>query len=226
MADISAQDMSAQDVSAQNMSVQDVSAQTAPQQDAHAGEHRSTKLEDKKLLMWAFLGSDCMFFGALIASYLVYRGRSLEGPMPIDILDIPLTTVSTFVLLMSSFLMVLALDAIRRNNIPKFRLWTFGVCFFGAIFLGFQVYEFRHFVHEGLTLQTNLFGTTFFTLTGTHGVHVTIGVLWLLSMLIASYIRPMSSKDAINVEIAGLYWHFVDVIWIVIFTVVYLIEFV
>ena len=192
----------------------------------HHSEHRSTPLADRKLLMWLFLASDCMFFAALIGTYLVYNGRSLVGPFPVDILDIPLTTVSTFVLLMSSFLMVLALHAIRLGNIPQFRLWTFGVAFFGAIFLGFQVYEFRHFVHEGLTLQTNLFGTTFFTLTGTHGVHVTIGVLWLLSLLILSYIRPMTAQDALSVEIAGLYWHFVDIVWIVIFTAIYLVEFV
>jgi heme/copper-type cytochrome/quinol oxidase subunit 3 len=192
----------------------------------HPAEHRSTPLSDRKLLMWIFLASDCMFFAALIGTYLVYNGRSLVGPYPVDILDIPLTTVSTFVLLMSSFLMVLALHAIRLGDIPKFRLWTFGVAFFGAIFLGFQVYEFRHFVHEGLTLQQNLFGTTFFTLTGTHGVHVSIGVLWLLSLLVVSYVRPMTSADALSVEIAGLYWHFVDIVWIVIFTAVYLVEFI
>jgi heme/copper-type cytochrome/quinol oxidase subunit 3 len=189
-------------------------------------EHRSTSLSDRKLLMWIFLASDCMFFAALIGTYLVYNGRSLVGPYPTDILDIPLTTVSTFVLLMSSFLMVLALHAIRENDIPKFRLWTLGVCLFGSLFLGFQVYEFRHFVQEGLTLQSSLFGSTFFTLTGTHGVHVSIGVLWLLSLLVTSYVRPMNSHDALGVEIAGLYWHFVDIVWIIIFTVVYLVEFV
>lgn len=194
--------------------------------DTEHSEHRSTNVDDKKILMWAFLASDCMFFGALIVTYLVYKGRSLVGPYPLDVLDIPLTTVSTFVLLMSSFLMVLALDSIKHNDIPKFRLWTLGVCLFGSIFLGFQVYEFSHFVDVGLTLQQNLFGTTFFTLTGTHGIHVTLGVIWLLSLLITSYVRPMTSKDAVYVEVAGLYWHFVDIVWIVIFTIVYLVEFI
>lgn len=203
-----------------------MSTATAHAEITHS-EHRSTPIDDKKLLMWLFLASDCMFFGSLIATYLVYKGRSLQGPYPTDILNIPLTTVSSFVLLMSSFLMVLALNSLRKDDIPKFRLWTFGVCFFGAIFLGFQVFEFKHFVHEGLTLQQNLFGSTFFTLTGTHGLHVTIGVIWLLSFLIASYVRPMTAKkDAIYLEVAGLYWHFVDIVWIVIFTIVYLIEFV
>ncbi len=188
--------------------------------------YRSAKLPDVKLLMWVFLASDTMLFGSLIGTYLAYRQRSLVGPLPVDVFDIPLTTVSTFVLLMSSFLMVLALHAIRQNDLPKFRLWTAGVAIFGSIFLGFQIYEFVHFVNMGLTIKTNLFGTTFFVLTGTHGVHVTVGVIWLVSLIMASYIRPMSAKDAVYVEIAGLYWHFVDIVWIVIFTVIYLVEFV
>ncbi|MCY4355661.1 MAG: cytochrome c oxidase subunit 3 [Truepera sp.] len=186
--------------------------------------HR-TGLPDLKLIMWLFLASDCMFFGTLIGTYLVYQGRSLEGPFPADVLDIPVTTVSSFVLLMSSFLMVLALHALRKDDIPRFRLWTFGVAFFGSVFLGFQVFEFSTFALEGLSLNQNLFGSTFFVLTGTHGIHVTVGVLMLLSILILSFVKPMSSKDAIFLEVTGLYWHFVDIVWIVIFTVVYLVEF-
>lgn len=188
--------------------------------------YRATKLPDVKLLMWVFLASDTMFFGSLIGTYLAYKDRSLVGPLPVDVFDIPLTTVSTFVLLMSSFLMVLSLHAIRQNDIPKFRLWTAGVAFFGSIFLGFQVYEFVHFVNAGLSIHQNLFGTTFFILTGTHGVHVTVGVIWLVALIMDSYLRPLGAKDSVYVEIAGLYWHFVDIVWIVIFTVVYLVDFV
>ena len=176
--------------------------------------------------MWIFLASDCMFFGSLIGTYLVYRGRSLVGPYPQDVFNIPLTTISTFVLLMSSFLMVMALYYLRNNKIHSFRLATFGVIIFGSIFLGFQVFEFSHFAEQGLTLQRNLFGSTFYVLTGTHGIHVAIGVLWLVSLLIASYFRPMTSKDEVYLDVAALYWHFVDIVWIVIFTVVYLIEFI
>ncbi len=191
------------------------------------GDHRSTNLPDIKLLMWLFLASDCMMFGALIATYMIYRERSLVGPFPVDVFDIPLTTVSTFVLLMSSFLMVLALHYLRVNDIPKFRLWTFGTAFFGSIFLGFQIYEFRHFVDLGLTVHQNLFGTTFFILTGTHGVHVALGVLMLLGFLISSYLRPTTGESsAVYLDVIALYWHFVDIVWIVIFTVIYLIEFV
>ena len=197
---------------------------------SHAGDkpapYRSSNLPDVKLLMWVFLASDCMMFGAMIGSYLVYKGRSLVGPYPLDLFDIPLTTIISFVLLMSSFLMVLALDAIRKDNMSQYRLWMLGVILFGGIFLGFQVFEFAHFMEAGLFQRTNLFGSSFYMLTGTHGIHVAVGVLWLIGLLIASYIRPQSSKDAVYVEIAGLYWHFVDIVWIVIFTVVYLVDFV
>jgi heme/copper-type cytochrome/quinol oxidase subunit 3 len=185
-----------------------------------------TGLPHRKIMMWAFLASDCMFFGSLIATYLVYRGHSTAHPLPEDIFDIPLTSTSSFVLLLSSWLMVLALSAIQKGDLWKFRLWTLGVAFFGSIFLGFQIYEFSHFVHAGLTLKQNLFGSTFFVLTGTHGCHVAIGVLWLMSLFFYSFIGGVTKERALDVEIAGLYWHFVDIVWIVIFTAVYLLEYI
>ncbi len=136
---------------------------------AHADQMGNLGLDHRKLAMWTFLGSECFFFGTLIATYLAYKGRSVVGPHPHEILNIPLTTLSTFDLLMSSLLMVLALAAVQRGDRRQTRLWLAGTIVFGLIFLGFQVYEFTHFVHEGLTLQTNLFGSTFFTLTGFHG---------------------------------------------------------
>ncbi|MFN8605909.1 MAG: cytochrome c oxidase subunit 3 [Vulcanimicrobiota bacterium] len=185
-----------------------------------------TGMPHRKILMWAFLASDCMFFGSLISTYLVYRGHSVDHPLPEDIFDIPLTSTSSFVLLLSSWLMVLALSAIQKGKIWEFRLWTLGVAFFGSIFLGFQVYEFTHFIHNGLTLQQNLFGSTFFVLTGTHGCHVAIGVLWLMSLFFYSFIGGVTKERSLDVEIAGLYWHFVDIVWIVIFTAVYLLEYI
>jgi len=185
-----------------------------------------TGLPHRKIMMWAFLASDCMFFGSLISTYLVYRGHSTAHPLPEDIFDIPLTSTSSFILLLSSWLMVLALSAIQKGNLRQFRLWTLGVAFFGSIFLGFQVYEFTHFVHAGLTLKQNLFGTTFFVLTGTHGCHVAIGVLWLMSLFCYSFVGGVTKERSLDVEIAGLYWHFVDIVWIVIFTAVYLLEYI
>ncbi len=183
----------------------------------------ATGLDHRKMLWWSFLGSECLFFGSLIATYLVYKGRSLTGPGPHEILNIPVTSVSTFVLLMSSLAMVLALAGIQAGDLKRFRIWILATAGLGTTFLGFQAYEFTSFVHEGLTLQRNLFGATFFVLTGFHGGHVTVGVIWLLSLFFWSLTGRLTAERAINVEIAGLYWHFVDVVWIAIFTLVYLI---
>ena len=173
--------------------------------------------------MWAFLGSDCLFFGSLITTYLVYRGRSLVGPHPRDLLNIPFTSVSTFVLLMSSLAMVLALAAAQRNDFKGTARWLLATAGLGLIFLGGQAYEFSEFVHHGLSLSQNLFGATFFVLTGFHGTHVAVGVMWLLGLYGATLRQAKSGRDlALDIEIAGLYWHFVDVVWIAIFTLVYL----
>jgi heme/copper-type cytochrome/quinol oxidase subunit 3 len=193
----------------------------------HAGAHAlptSTGLDHRKMGFWAFLGSECMFFGSLIATYMVYKGKSPTGPQPHEILNIPLTSISTFVLLTSSLLMVLALAAVQRGDRLGAKLWLFGTPFFGSIFLAFQAYEFITFVHEGLTLQVNLFGGTFFVLTGFHGAHVSVGVVWLLSLWVMALRNRLTPVDATIVEIAGLYWHFVDIVWIVIFTFVYLLQ--
>ena len=224
-------------------------------------EDTSTGLNHRKMLMWVFLGSDCLFFASLISTYLVYRGRSLVGPFPEDVFSIPTTSVSTFVLLMSSMAMVLGYAAINRGDMKAFRIWVLSTCVLGATFLAFQMFEFYDFAnHEepgectaavqqlqgdlgrdicflgeetevpmGLTPKTNLFGTTFFTLTGFHGAHVTVGVIWLLSIVGYSMLggrrarRILTDREALSVDLAALYWHFVDIVWIVIFAVVYLI---
>ena len=187
-------------------------------------EETTTGLNSRKLLMWAFLGSDVMFFGAFIATYLVYRGKSLVGPYPSEVLNIPITTVSTFVLLMSSLAMVLALHYVKEGEKNKGTLWILVVVVLGAIFMGFQFVEFREFAHLGLTPRTNIFGTTFFILTGIHGAHVTIGVIWMAFLAYSSNNGALRADNALDLEIAGLYWHFVDIVWIVIFTVIYLIS--
>ena len=184
----------------------------------------TTGLDNRKLLMWLFLGSDCMFFGSLIATYLVHQGKSLVGPYPLDVFDIPTTSVSTFVLLMSSVTMVLAVYGAQHKEFLMMKLNLLATIILGTIFLGFQVVEFTEFVHHGLLLSTNQFGSSFYLLTGLHGTHVGIGVIYLISLLIGSSRRNGLGKDAgLNLEIAGLYWHFVDIVWIVIFTIIYLI---
>ncbi len=193
---------------------------------ATAADHleTSTGLDNRKLLMWLFLASDCLFFGSFIAAYLLYRGRSIVGPYPEDLFDIPFTSVSAFILLMSSVTMVLALAAIQRGNVRNMRIWLFTTAMLGTLFIAGQVFEFTEFNHEGLSLSTNLFGTTFFVLTGFHGAHVTVGVLILMSLFVVSMRGGIQQKDSLAIELAGLYWHFVDIVWIVIFTLVYLIQ--
>ena len=192
----------------------------------HAPEEEhptTTGINNRKLLMWVFLSSDCLFFGSLIATYMVYRGQSLVGPYPVDIIDVPITTISTFVLLCSSFTMVRALAATNEDRQGGIIFWLLMTALFGTIFIGFQVYEFNLFKTEGLRIDTNLFGTTFFTLTGFHGAHVTLGIVWLLGLAWVAKKGRLGPKTALDVELAGLYWHFVDIVWIVIFTLLYLI---
>src|SRR5687767_11401230 len=206
--------------------------------------YTTTGLDNRKIAIWAFIGSECMLFMSLISTYLIYKGKSVVGPFPHDpwtdpitgrayhgILDIPVTSASTFVLLMSSLFMVLALAAVQNKHVPKHtrgdrilgssRLWLFLTALAGATFLGFQAFEFTAFVNEGLTIRRNLFGSTFFTLTGFHGAHVSAGVLWLLTLLAIDFKRGLTPKDEMAVDLCALYWHFVDVIWIAIFTLIY-----
>jgi cytochrome c oxidase subunit 3/cytochrome o ubiquinol oxidase subunit 3 len=195
---------------------------------AHAdhGAHRtSTGLSHNKLGMWLFLASDCLLFGALISTYLLYNDRiAAEQLGPDQVFDIPFTSVSSFVLLMSSLTMVLALSALQRGDIARNRLWLFVTAILGATFVGGQVYEFTTFYREGLGYTTNLFGSAFYTMTGFHGIHVTVGIVMLMSLFIKSLRGNLTKENAETVEIVGLYWHFVDIVWILIFTVVYLIE--
>lgn len=199
-------------------------ASAAPSQPAERdGHYTSLGVSNEKLGMWAFIGSECLFFGALISTYLIYLGRLNGGPGPADIFDIPFTSVSTFILLMSSLGMVLALAAVQAGEMRKFRTWTLATALMGTVFLSGQIYEFTAFVYEGMTLTTSPFSSAFYVLTGFHGFHVAIGILMLFMLWVASLMGKIGTEQSPVVENIGLYWHFVDIVWIVIFTVVYLI---
>jgi heme/copper-type cytochrome/quinol oxidase subunit 3 len=190
----------------------------------HGGAHvTSTGLSNNKLAMWLFLGSECLLFGGLISTYMLYRGRRGNDPGPSQIFDIPLTSLSSFILLMSSLTMVLAVNSAKRKDDANTKLWLTVTALLGALFVGGQVYEFTAFYQEGLGFTTSLFASSFFTLTGFHGVHVTLGVIMLLSLVGIIGRGRISGDKAEVVEMVGLYWHFVDVVWVVIFTLVYLI---
>ena len=206
--------------------------QHAAAADAHP--QTSTGIDNRKLLMWLFLASECLFFGGLIGTYLLYRNRNAGPPFPVDttfngihyngLFDIPFTSVSAFVLLMSSVSMVLALAAVQRNDRRGTQVWLLCTALLGMTFLAGQAFEFTVFHREGLSLSSNLFGTTFFVLTGFHGAHVSVGVIILLSLYVMALRGKLGHEKALNVELAGLYWHFVDVVWIVIFTLIYLVQ--
>jgi cytochrome c oxidase subunit 3/cytochrome o ubiquinol oxidase subunit 3 len=188
------------------------------------GAHSSTGLSNNKLGMWLFLGSECLLFGGLISTYMLYRGRSGANQVsPDQVWDIPLTSVSSFVLLMSSLTMVLAVAAAKDRDDRLTTLWMTITALLGSTFVGAQVYEFTSFYNEGLGFTTSLFSSSFFTLTGFHGVHVSVGVIMLLATVGIIKRNKVPGDKAEVVELVGLYWHFVDIVWIIIFTLVYLI---
>ena len=188
-----------------------------------AAHHTSTGLSNVKLGMWLFLGSECLLFGGLISTYMLYRGRVGTGPTPSQVFDIPFTSVSSFVLLMSSLTMVLAVSAAQKNDDRSMLLWLTVTGLLGATFVGGQVYEFTAFYNEGMGFTTSLFSSSFFVLTGFHGVHVTVGIIMLMSLVGILKRSKVPGSKAETVEMIGLYWHFVDIVWIIIFTLVYLI---
>jgi cytochrome c oxidase subunit 3/cytochrome o ubiquinol oxidase subunit 3 len=189
-----------------------------------SGHGTSLGVDSRKMGVWAFIGSETLFFAALIATYLIYKPRNLAagGQDPKEFLGIGVTSVLAAILLASSLTMVLALAAIRRHDMRRFRIWLLATVGLGLSFLGGQAYEFTELVHEGVTLGSSMFGTTFFVLTGFHGTHVAIGVTWLLAVFVKVMRYPDSPENPMDVELGGLYWHFVDLVWVAIFNLIYL----
>ena len=202
------------------MSTATATADTHHEHDPHA---TNTGISNNKLAMWLFLSTECLLFGALISTYLLYKTRGNGDVLPTDIFDIPFTSVSSFVLLMSSLTMVLALSAVARGEMDRGKAWLLVTAMLGGVFIGGQVYEFTSFYREGLGYTTNPAASAFYTLTGFHGVHVSLGIVMLMSLFVAAQHGKLTQKNAETVEIVGLYWHFVDIVWIFIFTVIYLI---
>ena len=190
--------------------------------EAVAGHHPDPA-DVRKVAMWAFLGSEVLFFGSLITTFLLFRTPDV-GPGPADIFDIPFTSISSFVLLMSSLTMVLAHHAADRTDWRQMRVWLTATAMLGLVFIAGQVYEFKEFVDHGLTWTTSPFGSAFYMLTGFHGGHVAVGVILLLSAVLMSRTGTLKTNRGLSIELVALYWHFVDIVWIVIFTVVYLIQ--
>jgi heme/copper-type cytochrome/quinol oxidase subunit 3 len=181
-------------------------------------------VDNRKMAIWALISSEVIFFASLITTYMVNRGRSVTGPFPADALNVPLTAFNTFVLICSSLTMVTALARIQRGDQRGVRRFLIFTALLGLLFLGGQATEFTLLAtQDKLSLSQNLFGATFFTLTGFHGAHVLAGVIWIVILLVRAYRGGVTQQNHIAVELVGLYWHFVDVVWIIIFTMVYLI---
>lgn len=181
-----------------------------------------------KLGMWIFLAGDAMSFGTLLVGYGALRAASANWPIPNDILGISLTAFMTFLLIVSSLTMVKALSAVKRGDIAELKKFLGLTILGGVIFLGLQAYEWTHLINAGLGFAQNpwgsgLFGTTFFSITGFHGMHVTGGVIYLTVVLINAQKGKFSAENYNLVELVGLYWHFVDLVWILVFTLLYLI---
>lgn len=174
-----------------------------------------------KFAMWLFLASEIMFFAGLIVTYISIRFTSSNWPVVSDILNVPLVAANTFILIVSSVAMVLAFDAVEHGD-QKFRYYLLATAVLGVVFLSIQAFEWNELLREGVHPSTNLFGATFYTLTGFHGLHVAGGVIWILYATVKAF-RGGYAENHMGVELAGLYWHFVDVVWIFLFTILYLI---
>lgn len=182
----------------------------------------STGLDHRKLVMWIFIASETIFFAALMATYLVYRGKTPheEG---LGLLDLNVASANTFILLASSLTMVMSLQSIENGNRRRMTIFLILTAALGALFLGGQAYEYGKLFTEQVSLDSNLFGATFFTLTGFHGAHVFVGVLWIIALIIRGQRGGIRQDNHLAVELGGLYWHFVDLVWVVLFTIIYLI---
>lgn len=192
-------------------------SQTAPAQHT-----TSTGLNSPKLGMWIFLATEVMLFSSLIGAFLQMKARSPAGAH--HVLNVPITAINTFILIVSSTTVVLALESIMQGDKRRLKLFLAATLALGATFLGIQVFEYSQLViHEGFTPSGSLFGGGFYTVTGFHGFHVLIGLLWCAGLLRQALRERFSATNYMRIEIFGLYWHFVDVVWIILFTIIYLI---
>lgn len=188
-----------------------------------AAEARPAKAVPNGIVgMWLFLSSEIMFFAALIGGYIVLRLGAGPGgwPNPEAVLDTPLLAFNTFVLISSSFTMALALAAAKEGDGPRARRFLLLTAALGCVFLGIKAYDYHHLWHAGTTIRSGLFGNYYYTLTGFHGLHVAAGVAALAALVPRA---DGTEGAAVEVEAAGLYWHFVDIVWIVLFVILCLV---
>lgn len=199
-------------------------ATPAPDAGPAVAQAMPTPVETTRLGIWLWLASDCALFASLIATYLTLHGQTAGGPTSQELFDLRLTLVSTFALLLSSVTMGVALEALQREDIAGLRRWLIATALLGAVFVALEINEFHHYTASGLWMQRSDFASAFYVLVGFHGLHVSFGIAWMLSLLIFTFRKPggLTRADHWRFEMASLYWYFVDVVWVVIFTVIYL----
>jgi len=171
---------------------------------------------------WIYLMSDCLIFAVLFATYAVLGRSYAAGPSPKDLFDLPIVAVNTSMLLFSSITYGFAMLAMEKDDLAKTQLWLAITGLFGAAFVGLELYEFAHLIHEGATPQRSGFLSAFFTLVGTHGLHVTFGLIWLVTLMIQTRLKGIGAENKRRLMCLSMFWHFLDVIWIGVFTFVYL----
>jgi len=178
--------------------------------------------KNKFLGFWFFLGGETVLFGTLFATFLALRDKVGNGPAGHELFSITTTFISTMILLFSSLTSVFAILALKDYRLRMMQFWFWVTILLGLCFLSLEIYEFFNYVKEGLGYKTSAFSSSFYTLVGTHGSHVFFGILWISTLMIASYKKGITTVTAPKYYIAALYWHFIDVVWVFIFTVVYL----
>jgi heme/copper-type cytochrome/quinol oxidase subunit 3 len=179
-------------------------------------------VERGKFAIWLFLATEVMFFSGLIGAYIVLRSAAKSWPNPSERLAVNITAGNTFILIMSSWTMVKAVFAAKKGNQRGLIGWLCATILIGAMFVSVQVYEYIQLYHEGALPHVDIFWSTFYAMTGFHGTHVVVGVIWNLCILMGALRGKYTAKNNLGVELGGLYWHFVDLVWVLLFTIVYL----
>lgn len=177
---------------------------------------------NKFLAFWFFLGGETVLFASLFGTYLGLREGTAGGPSAADLFHLPLVFIMTMLLLTSSLTSVFAMMSMKKGNMKSMLIWIWITVGLGLTFLGFEIYEFNEYVHQGLTFTSSAFGSAFYTLVGFHGAHVAFGISWMITLLIRYRKGGLTLTNAPKFYLVSLYWHFIDVVWVFIFTVVYL----
>jgi cytochrome o ubiquinol oxidase subunit 3 len=185
-------------------------------------EHAHPEGHSTMLGFWIYLMSDCLIFAILFACYAVLGGNYAAGPAPKDLFELPLVALNTAMLLISSITFGFAVLQMQQGKVRGTQIWLAITALFGAAFLAIELYEFQHLIHIGATPQRSAFLSAFFTLVGTHGLHVTFGIVWLITLMVQLGKHGLIAANKRRVMCLSMFWHFLDVVWIGVFTIVYL----